>query len=187
MSSLTTLAHYMAGEFENREQAIADPVWFVHLRLWQRPIDLFSQDSITLFAEQASMVNLDQPYRQRLLRLQPDGADIKIQYYAFRDPSIVKTGGKHPHLLQNLTEDQIELLPGCALHVVQNDNSFIGSPATDSRCCFSYQGKTIEVSLGLEARSDLFLSHDKGIDSDTGAALWGALMGAYRYTKLQQF
>jgi len=43
---LIALGEYLAGEFDNRE----------HLRLWQRPVNLFTEDSITLFAEQASVI-----------------------------------------------------------------------------------------------------------------------------------
>ena len=117
------------------------------------------------------------------MRLQAHGSDLNVQYYAFKDPSTVKTGGQHPELLQSLTEEQIELLPGCVLDVTHNDNYFVGSAPTDARCCFAYQGKTIQVSLGFEARSDQFLSYDKGIEPDTEKSLWGALMGAYTYTK----
>ena len=61
---LLALADYLSGEFDNREQALAEPIWYVHLRLWQRPIPLFSEDSMTLFAEQASVVNLERPDRK---------------------------------------------------------------------------------------------------------------------------
>ena len=49
---LIALAQYMAGEFDNREQALAEPTWYVHLRMWQRPlpVPLFSEPSIALFA-----------------------------------------------------------------------------------------------------------------------------------------
>lgn len=67
--NLIVLGEYLAGKFDNREQALADPAWFVHLQLWQRPVNLFTEDSITLFAEQANIVNLDRPYRQRIMRL----------------------------------------------------------------------------------------------------------------------
>jgi hypothetical protein len=40
---LTALAEYLAGEFDNSSQAIADPAWYVHLRMWQRPVSLFSK------------------------------------------------------------------------------------------------------------------------------------------------
>ena len=46
---LKTLAQYMTGEFDNQEQALADPAWYVHLKLWQVPVQLFSEDSITFF------------------------------------------------------------------------------------------------------------------------------------------
>ncbi len=29
---LITLANYLAGEFDNREQALAEPAWYVNLR-----------------------------------------------------------------------------------------------------------------------------------------------------------
>ncbi len=67
---LIALAHYLAGEFDNRTQAIADPVWYVHLRLWMRPLPfLLFPNSITLFAEQANALTLDQSYRPRFLQL----------------------------------------------------------------------------------------------------------------------
>ena len=81
---LIALGKYLAGEFDNQEQALAEPVWYVHLRMWLRPIDLFPEDSITLFAEQANIINLDRPYRQRIMRLKP-GSDslsaIQVQFY----------------------------------------------------------------------------------------------------------
>lgn len=60
----------MTGEFDNREQALVEPAWYVHLRLWQVPIPLFTEDSITLFAEQTNIVSSERPYRPRLIRLQ---------------------------------------------------------------------------------------------------------------------
>lgn len=86
---LVNLGNYLAGEFDNREQALGEPIWFVHLRLWQRPVDLFSDDSITLFAEQANIVNLDRPYRQRILRLMPapdSETGLYVQYYMPKIP-----------------------------------------------------------------------------------------------------
>lgn len=50
--------------------AIADLVWYDHLCLWQIPVPLFLEDSLTLFAELANIVNLDRPYRPRIIRLQ---------------------------------------------------------------------------------------------------------------------
>lgn len=188
---VTTLADCLRGEFDNREQAIANPVWFVHLKAWHRPVNLFTQDSLTVFAEQANVLQLDQAYRQRLLRIQLAEDDpqfpVKIQYYRFKNPSAFQGAGQHPELLAHLAEDSVEVLPGCILQVTHTQTSqgshFKALPPDDVRCCFPYGGQTRQVSLGFEANSEKFFSYDKGIDPDTGKALWGAILGAYEFTK----
>lgn len=189
---LTALAEYLAGEFDNKAQALADPAWYVHLRMWQRPVSLFSSDSFALFAEQANVLNLDQPYRQRIMRLQqkPDADAIQVQYYMPKDPDALKCAGQNPDLLNTLTPEQLDLLPGCILSVTQQEISphcykFTATAPPEARCCFTYSGNTIQVSLGFEATKDEFYSYDKGIDPE-GKATWGAIMGPYRYTKRSQ-
>ncbi|MGI0485109.1 chromophore lyase CpcT/CpeT [Pantanalinema rosaneae CENA516] len=194
-SLLLTLANYLAGEFDNREQAIADPTWYVPLRLWQRPVALFTDDSLALFAEQANVVTPDYPYRQRLLRLcQPPGQEesLQVQYYAFNDPDAFKGAGANPERLAALTPDQLELLPGCRLEVAVDPLSpttywFTATLPAAARCCFSYQGELRQVSLGFAASPDILLSYDKGVDPETGQGLWGALMGPYQFVKRQAF
>ena len=190
--TLVTLARSMAGEFDNREQAIADPIWYVHLRFWQRPVPLFSEDSLTLFAEQASVVNPDEPYRQRVIRLMQTTdveAPLQVQYYAFKDPIAAKGAGLKPEFLQALTLDQLEYLPGCRLKIAHqpDTDNIVASPMSGYQCFFSYQGKKSQVQLGFAARSNTFESYDKGIDIETQQATWGAVMGAYRYTKRRDF
>ncbi|QZZ21119.1 chromophore lyase CpcT/CpeT [Leptothermofonsia sichuanensis E412] len=188
--TLLTLAHYLAGEFDNREQAIASPVWFVHLRLWQRPVPLFTEDSLTLFAEQANVLQPEQPYRQRLLRLSQNNLQgaLQVQYYAFKDPHTVRGAGAKPDILQSLTPDQIELLPGCVLNIEQPQSFvFVAAPLPETPCYFRYNGEVRQVSLGFEARPGELISYDKGIDPETGTAIWGALMGPYRFTKRQDY
>lgn len=195
-SLIPTLADYLAGEFDNREQALSDPVWFVHLRLWQRPVPLFTADSLTLFAEQANVLTLDQPYRQRLLRLQPAAGDpqapIQVQYYAFKDPTLVKGAGQNPQVLQTLTTDEIDLLPGCVLQVTPQQQAnhtfqFMALPPPGARCYFTYEQQVRQVALGFEVTPEKFLSYDKGVDPETGKALWGAIMGPYQFTKRQSY
>ncbi|XWK89750.1 MAG: chromophore lyase CpcT/CpeT [Phormidium sp.] len=192
---LIALASYMAGEFDNQAQAIADPAWYVHLRLWQRPVPLFTEDSITLFAEQANIVNLEQAYRPRIIRLRERtelNSSLEVQYYMIKDPGLVQGAGRDREKLKILTYEQIEFLPGCTLNVTQNSLAtpgyhFQASLPPDARCCFNYRGETYQVSLGFEATPEHFLSYDKGIDPQTGKAIWGALLGPFRFTKRQDF
>jgi CpeT/CpcT family (DUF1001) len=192
---LIALGSYLAGEFDNREQALAEPVWYVHLRLWQIPVSLFPQDSITLFAEQANIINLDRPYRQRVMRLMAGingDASLQVQYYMPKDPSALSGAGRNPALLKTLTIEKLDLLPGCILSVTQhkltpNNHKFVATQPTEALCCFTYRENIVQVSLGFEATETEFYSYDKGIDSETGKATWGAILGPYRYTKREQY
>jgi CpeT/CpcT family protein DUF1001 len=192
---LIALGKYLAGEFDNREQALVEPVWYVHLRMWVRPIDLFREDSITLFAEQANVINLDRPYRQRIMRLTSNSdspSAIQVQYYMPKDPGALSGAGQNPALLKTLVSEQLELLPGCKLKVSQeilapNSYRFAATPVSETRCSFTYLGNNIQVSLGFEATATTFNSYDKGIDPETEKATWGAIMGPYRYTKREQY
>lgn len=189
------LAQYLAGEFDNQVQALADPAWYVHLRLWMRPVPLFQDDSLTLYAEQASVVNLNQPYRPRLLRITHDPQTLNslvVQYYQIHNAEQVQGGGLKPELLSFLDPEKIEFLPGCTLTVTrcqdqENLPIFTTQPQSDSPCCFTVADKTYQVALGFEASSQHFLSYDQGINPQTGQKIWGALLGPYRFTKRQDF
>jgi CpeT/CpcT family (DUF1001) len=188
---LLALAEYLSGDFDNREQALNDPAWYVHLRLWQVNVPVFAEDSIALFAEQANVLKLDQPYRQRILRLRESKDSqtaIQVQYYMPKNPAALAGGGLNPTLLESLTPEQLDFLPGCILDVsvqeiTASQYHFSATPPSSACCRFTYQGNTIQVALGFEATQEEFKSYDRGIDQATGRATWGAILGAYRYTK----
>ncbi len=191
-SKLLALADYLTGEFDNKEQALSDPAWYVHLRLWQVPIPIFTEDSITILAEQANIISLDKPYRQRIMRLRETGnsdTPITVQYYMPQDPDGLAGGTRNASKIQHLTSDQLELLPGCVLNVLVKElgscYEFSAVPPKEAKCTFTYLGKTVQVSLGFEVTQEELKTYDKGIDEETGRATWGAIMGPFRYTKVR--
>lgn len=188
---LQALGKYLAGEFDNQSQALEQPAWFVHLRLWMRPVPIFYQDSITLYAEQASVVNLDKPYRPRILRLR-ERENLEIEYYMFEDITSIAGAGRDRSLLQKITPEQIKFLPDCTLKVKAESTTagnyrFTTTPVTETPCNYTYQGNNYQVFLGLEATPTTLLTYDKGIDPATGKGIWGALLDAYRFNKIQDF
>lgn len=190
---LLALANYLAGEFSNQSQAIEQPAWFVNLRLWIRPVPIFTDDSITLFAEQANILNLDQPYRPRILRLrQSENENIKVEFYMFEDLATARGAGQNKDLIAQITPDKIKFLPNCTFQVATQKLAngtycFETTPITDKPCTVTYQGTTFQVFLGFKATADELLTYDKGIDPATGRGTWGALMGAYAFSKVQDF
>ena len=190
---LITFGQYLAGEFENQRQAQAEPVWYVHLRLWLRPLPLFREDSIALFAEQASMINLDQPYRPRLWRLmRSESGGLEVRHYMFNDLKSVQGAGKNPDILRKISLEDLTFLPTCTLAVqVHNlpdhQYQFIAQPQPEQRCQFTYEGTTYQVALGFEVTSHSLKTYDKGLDPSTGKGIWGALLGPYQYEKKRDF
>lgn len=188
---LQALGNYLAGEFDNQQQALEQPAWYVHLRLWMRPVSLFTEDSITLYAEQASVVNIDRPYRPRILRLR-SRETIEIEYYMFDDIEWIAGSARDRSKLAQITTEKIKFLPNCTLTVTRETISpgnyrFKTTPAKDTPCSFTYQGNNFQVFLGLETTEKELLTYDKGIDPITGKGIWGALLGAYRFKKIQDF
>ena len=188
---LTALATYLAGEFSNQQQAWGQPAWYVNLRLWIRPVPIFTNDSITLFAEQANILQLDRPYRPRILRLR-QRENIEVEFYMFKDLATAKGAGRDRNLIKQITPEKIEFLPDCTLKVdTQNSDSgkycFETTPVTAEPCSVTYQGTTFQVFLGFKATVNELLTYDKGIDPKTGKGTWGALMGAYHFSKVSDF
>lgn len=190
-SQLNTLATYLAGEFSNQQQAASQPAWFVNLRLWIRPVPIFTDDSITLFAEQANVIKLNQPYRPRILRLR-QRETIAVEFYMFEDIATARGAGSNKNLIEHITPEKIRFLPNCTLKVDSQQLSnrtfcFETTPVSQEPCSVSYQGTTFQVFLGFKATADELQTFDKGIDPTTGKGTWGALMGPYSFSKVEDF
>jgi hypothetical protein len=177
------LAQWLVGEFDNKAQSMEDPAWYVPLRLWHRPLPHRIHGRIAIFAEQSNFLELEKPYRQRILVLEKEGDRFSVQFWAFKDPAQFRGAGANPTLLIDATESALEALPGCRLNVEFTGSLYQAKPEPDSRCCFTYDGTMRQVVLGFEASETQFLSYDRGVDPETGQSLWGAMMGPYRHRK----
>ena len=187
----------LAGIFENRDQAKESPIWYVPLRLWLRPVPIFTEDSLTLFAEQANVINMHLPYRSRLWRLRQISADplqLVVDHYQFKDQSAFWGAATERDRISSITTNDVQHLtaPGCRLNVTveKTDDqgySFRAVPQSSTPCEFCSQDKTFQVSLGFEVTAGSLKTFDKGIRPETGQPIWGALMGPYCYTKIEDW
>ncbi len=205
---LTVLAGYLAGEFENERQAAAEPAWYVHLRLWQRPIpSLSSAQTFTFFLEQQTVMSGQLPYRQRILQITDSAkADqLKGQYFALKDPLKFRGAGQDADILKGIGQRDLVALPNSGAVIryqaaggLENGYQFQSALKDGELCSFDYGGQTRYVYLGFdigpkeepkgpEANTILLKTYDKGIDPDTGRGLWGALMGPFQMVKRASF
>jgi len=186
-SQLLTLTSWMSGEFSNREQSLDQPVWFVNLVWWQRPIPFDVLGSIAIFAEQANALILDRPYRQRILQFIETDRKIQVKYWGFKDPSAWSGAGRNCDRLNQITINDIEPLAGCLLDVDFANDCYKAIMPADAKCCFQYLNESRQVVLGFEVSADEFWSGDRGVDPATGTAIWGAIMDFYKFKKIQDF
>ncbi|MGD1896453.1 MAG: CpcT/CpeT family chromophore lyase [Phormidesmis sp.] len=198
---LATLATYLAGEFENQAQAAAQPAWYVHLRLWHRPVPALSSSTVhTLLLEQANVISGQPPYRQRILQIRASreserSQELQGQYFALKDPLKFKGAGSDPSKLSGLSKADLVTLPnsGAAIQYQQIGAGYrFQSALKDGQLCsFEYGGQQRYVYLGfdIEPNGDQLLlkTYDKGIDPDTGRGLWGALMGPFHMVKQKSY
>lgn len=193
--SLEPLSRHLAGIFQNRQQALAEPAWFVHIRLWIHPIALFSEDSFTFFLEQASAAYPQPPYRQRILRLRLSSELPTAEYYALKQPQAYQGAAQAPERLKSLAETDLQSLTDSSLivsyHQQPQATRYEARLPTGKLCQFTVEGETKYVELAFDivckAGETTFLMYDKGIDPETSKATWGALNGPFRLQKIEDW
>lgn len=186
-SQLLQLASWMSGEFSNREQSLEQPVWFVNLVWWQRPIPSQVLGSPAIFAEQANALILDRPYRQRILQFVENDGKIQVKYWGFKDPVAWTGAGRDRDRLNQITINDIETLAGCLLDISFANGRYKAEMPKDAKCCFQYLNESRQVFLGFEVSADEFWSGDRGVEPETGTAIWGAIMDFYKFKKIHDF
>jgi hypothetical protein len=197
-AQLDQIAIYLAGEFDNKPQSLADPAWFLHLRLWHRPLPraLFG-DGYGFFIEQIGVASGQPPYRQRILHIVEQAEGLWGQYYALPDPVVYSGSATQPDRLASLTREALIDLPTCgvAIEYQPATQSFSARLPGDSLCSFTANGVTTYVRLKFNIGPDpampggpvVFQMEDRGIDPDTGKATWGPQMGPFCLVKQTAF
>ncbi|MGP1373789.1 MAG: CpcT/CpeT family chromophore lyase [Almyronema sp.] len=198
--NLLALSCALAGEFENRQQALDEPAWYVHLRVWQRPIPSFIGTWPTLFIEQVSVAAGHPPYRQRVIQLSETAGQIKVQFFALKAPSQFCGAALNPEKLQTLTAEDLILLPTCCLAVevqMSNETQFAvrAEMLENTIGTFDYQGQTRYIKLGFELKTQQqaaisqtqLLSYDRGVDPTTQKIVWGPRLGPFHLIKQQDY
>lgn len=192
---LAQLATWMAGHFNNLQQALAEPVWFANIHVYQCPLPWSVLQGVGFYVEQLYDIYPEQPYRQRVIHLfdTPDG--IRIQNYALTAPDSYRCAGRELLLsnayakgkLAGLTAAELELLPGCVTQVEWTGSCYRGRSLPGKGCIVERKGRTTYLYSEFEIGADYFHSLDQGRDPETDQVIWGSLSGPFRFVKKQDF
>ncbi len=179
-SDLSTIRDWLAGTYSNRQQAMADPVWFIPVTLWYVPMeDLFSE-GVGFFTEQVSEHTPEQPYRTRVLQLLEN--PLRLENYRFKDQTVWAGAAKRIERLQTVSPQDLGLLPGCTIELERKDNCYFGAMKEGQGCRLS-PDSTSYVRIEFELTDTAFITLDRGFDLVTNTQVWGSKAGAYHYLK----
>ncbi len=182
-----TLARWMAGDFSNQEQAIANPPFFAHIRVCMRPLPQDFFGGVGFFLEQAYDFTLHAPYRLRVFHMQAQDDHIKLIHYKLKEGEKFHGAARDRDRLQHLSHDDLEAMPGCNMVVTWNGKSFQGVVESGKGCIVVRNGKESYLDNTFEISADQFLSLDRGRDPVTDEQLWGSVAGAFRFQKRTDF
>lgn len=186
LAHLSRLAAWLAGHFQNRAQALRDPVWFAHIHVYQCPLPWHLFSGWSFYVEQAYDIMMDRPYRQRILHLIP-GDPIIIQNYELRDPDRWQGSSRARERLLSLQPEDFIPLPGCQTQVRWTGQEFVGISIPGKTCRVHRKGQETYLYSEFRVQENFFYSLDQGRDPETDKVIWGSLSGPFEFEKVENF
>lgn len=182
------LATRLVGSYSSSGQAAADPE-FRDIRLEMVRIWSDRDDGPWLYIEQAAAGSLEQPYRQRIYRLQassdPTRAEGTIESHVFElpgDPLLFAGAWRDPQRFAELRPIDLIARNGCTVYLEEaSDGSWFGG--TDGTNCASSLRGAAYATSEVDIVGDTMRTWDRGFDGD-GKQVWGATKGPYEFVRL---
>jgi CpeT protein len=192
---LLTLAHWMAGDFSNRQQAFDNAKDFAHIHVFFRPLPWDFFGGIGFYSEQVYDYDLWSPYRQGIHRFADRGDHIYIENYGLIEPMLYAGAAREPTILGTITPAVIAPRCGCAMVFRRcppsagqpSGDRFIGSVEPGRQCIIPKQGINTYLVSEVEVTATTWNSLDRGFDPATEQVVWGSEHGPLRFTKAQSF
>jgi hypothetical protein len=190
-SDLAILATWMAGEFSNWEQAIANPPLFAHIRVCIRPLPTLVVDRLIgedrglwLYSEQAYDFEIHRPYRTAVLQLLHKGDRIEFVNYKLVDPPAYFGASRNPAKLDALQHQDLERQDGCNMLLYRTEhNTFKGAVEPGKKCCVVRKNQSTYLDSEFEIGENTLISRERGRDPETDEHVWGSIAGAFQFQK----
>ncbi|AVQ71594.1 putative phycoerythrobilin lyase CpeT [Microcystis aeruginosa NIES-1211] len=183
---LLTLAHWIAGDFSNQQQAFEDAKNYAHIHVFFRPLPWDFFGGIGFYSEQVYDYDLWRPYRQGVHRFIDRGEDIYIENYSLQNPMFYAGAGRELSILRSIKPDKIDRRYHCSMIFQRQGNLFRGQVEGNS-CFIEKYGKKTYLVSDVELTENTFVSFDRGLDVDNHEQVWGSTAGALKFVKIQNF
>ena len=187
MSDSILLAQWMAGDFSNHKQSIAEPQNYAHIRIFFRPLPFEFFNAIGFYSEQVYDYDLWSPYRQGVHKLVDRGDDTYIENYSLKDAMLYAGAAREPAILNTITHECLERRCNCSMIFHRDGEMFRGKVEPGDKCLIERDGVMTYLISDVEITEANWVSLDKGMDLDTHEKLWGSAHGMLRFEKVTSF
>ena len=186
-TDVKALAKFMAADFSNLDQALANPPFFAHIRVCMRPLPDSLLGGTSLFLEQAYDFLPQQPYRLRVFKIHVVDDRLELEHYKLKEETEFYGASRKPEKLQQLTIDHLEKMNGCDMIAEWNGDHFKGYIKPGKACIVVRKGKESYLDNSFEINNEKLISFDCGRDPETDELLWGSVAGPFHFTKVDDF
>lgn len=186
-SLMLKLAHWIAGDFSNEKQALAQPQTYAHIRIFFRPLPFEFFDAIGFYSEQVYDYDLWNPYRQGIHRFVAREDTIYIENYSLKDGLLYAGAGHNLEILHSIASDSIERRYNCSMVFEWEGTLFRGNVEPGNNCLIQRNGRQTYLLSEVELTETTWVSLDRGMDVETHEQVWGSAAGPLRFEKKQSF
>jgi hypothetical protein len=185
LARLDTLTGWMAGSFDNVEQARGDASYY-DIRLHMTPIWATrpATDGRWLYVEQAMADQPAKPYRQRIYHLVALGGG-RFRYDICELPPAGNAATfvgawKTPESFDALSPTDLKPSEGCGVTLTDTKDGFVGG--THAQDCTSVAPGAVYTTCRVTVAPDILIAWDQGFNAE-GKQVWGATKGGYIFRK----
>jgi CpeT protein len=184
---LRQLAHWMAGDFSNRKQAIDKPRDFAHIHVFFRPLPFAFFGGIGMYSEQVYDYDLWTPYRQGIHHFTLRDGEIFVENFGLIDPMLYAGSGRERSILETITPAAIQPRCGCGMVFHREADRFIGQVEPGKKCLIPKEGQITYLVSEVEITNSTWVSRDRGFAVETDEQVWGSETGKFQFEKIQDF
>lgn len=183
------LAQALAGHYNNKQQAIDNPVWFANIHVYQCPLPWSVFEGYGFYIEQVYDLDLSKPYRQAVIKLTPtpDDFSIRIENYAIQNPERFVGAGRDFSKLDALQASELIHLPGCAVIAERQGEGFKGASIAGKGCLITRKGRQTYLKSEFTWSLSRYRTLDQGLDPETNEVVWGSVWGHFDFAKIENY
>lgn len=183
------VANHLIGVMDTSAQAASNPkvsqVQMTTCQVQMQDIPLGARDRpvVFLYQEQALAEKLDQPYRQRFLRIAPSRDSKTVESLSFRPEQMQTWAGlcQRPERDRQITLKDLGT-PVCSVWLKRSEDEYLGRTPVDG-CPAKVRG-AVRITNRVRLWADGMDTWDRGFDAQ-GRQVWGAESDAYQFRWVQ--